>query len=57
MDLTGEIESASWIFNPLSQVVPGKYLMAESKSPLLGIAPLLHVFHYAFIIADYPIYR
>src|SRR5271157_1546450 len=23
----------------LSQVVPGKYLMAESKSPLFGIAP------------------
>ena len=25
----------------LSQVVPGKYLMAESKSPLFGITPLV----------------
>ncbi len=24
----------------LSQVIPGKYLMAESKSPLFGIAPV-----------------
>ena len=39
MDLTGEIESALESLTLVSQMVPGKDLMAESKSPLFGIAP------------------